>query len=142
MHHLSGKEKKELKNALPLGYEVDKKDKITRQGDLLYKDDEPYLIILEGKYLPHLKSLSKDALKRVEIDHGAVPFLLKGADMMRPGITFIDSGFDVDDVLVICDEVKKIPLGLGFALMNSEDMQKQENGKSIKVFHYFKDSYY
>ena len=142
MHHLSGKEKKQLRERLPQGYEVDKKDQITKKDNILYKDDKPFLIELEGKLMPHLKSLPDNAFKAVYVDHGAIPFLVKGADMMKPGIQKIEDGFEKGDIVIVRDEVKSKNLALGFALFNSEDMKKQESGKSVKIYHYFGDSYY
>ena len=136
MRYLSGKEKKELNTKIPQGYSIDKKDEITQKDEVLYKNKEPYLIELEGIFIPHLKSIkSENSLKEIHIDHGAIPFLLKGADMMRPGITFIDDDILEGEIIIIKDEVKKISLGIGRAIYNSEDMKNQEKGKSIIVEH-------
>jgi len=101
-----------------------------------------YLIIKKGTYLPHLKSLAEDSFKSVYIDKGAIPFLLNGADMMRPGIQKIEDGFKKGDIVIVRDENHNKALGVGFALFSSVDMQKQEKGKSLNIFHYFNDEHF
>ncbi len=142
MRYLSGKEKKVLSGKLPKGYNVDKKDEITQTSSILYKNSNSFLIIKNDIFLPHLKSVDENSYKSVYVDKGAIPFLLKGADMMRPGITKIEEGFIKGDIVIIKDENHNKNLGLGFALFNSEEMRKQDKGKSVEVYHYVSDEYY
>lgn len=143
MRFLSNKEKKSLSDLLPKGYEFSKKDDITEGSDgLIYKNKEKFLIVLDGKFLPHLKSVPEGCFKAVYVDRGAIPFVIKGADLMRPGIRVIDDGFEKDEIVLIKDEEHKKTIAVGFALFSSKDMQSQEKGKSVKVFHYVGDSFY
>ncbi len=142
VRHLSGKEKKQLKSLLPKGYDVDKKDEIVEKESVLFKNDTPLLIIKDKQYLPHMKSVNEDDYPCAYIDKGAIPFLLKGADMMRPGIQKIEGDFEENDIILIKDENHNKILGIGFALLDSKEMQKQEKGKSIAVYHFFNDEYY
>ena len=142
MRFLSGKDKKKLKEVLPTGYFIEKKDDIKEDNNILFKNSEKYLIIKKGTYLPHLKSLAEDSFKSVYIDKGAIPFLLNGADMMRPGIQKIEDGFKKGDIVIVRDENHNKALGVGFALFSSVDMQKQEKGKSLNIFHYFNDEHF
>ncbi len=147
MRFLSNKEKKELALKLPNGYEINKKDIIKEDGNLIYLDDDKFLIIdkidkKNNNYLPHLKSIPKEFYKIVKIDRGAIPFIIKGADLMRPGIRFIDDGINKDDIVMVVDEEHNKLLALGFSLFNSEEMKEQKTGKSIKIYHYFNDEFY
>jgi len=142
MRHLSGKEKKQLNADLPQGYEVDKKDEIIESDSILFKNKEPYLIIKGDKYLPHLKSVEELEYKTVFVDRGAIPFVLKGADLMRPGISIVDEGFSKDDIILIKDEEHKKTIAIGFALFDSVEMEEQEGGKAVKVYHFVGDEYY
>ncbi len=148
MRFLSGKEKKSLRDILPNGYELGKKENIVESGDLLLKNDEPYLIISERNkkvikgLIPHLKSVNSEDFKCVYVDHGAIPFLMKGADMMRPGIQIIDDGFDKGDVILVGDEKHKKILAVGEALFSSEEMRGMMNGKCVKVLHFLGDEFY
>jgi len=142
MRYLSNKEKKGLGDKIPTGYEINKKDELKQKDNLLYLGDEPFLIILDDKYLPHLKSLKEDCFKAVYVDHGAIPFILKGADLMRPGITKIEEGFKADDVILIKDEVHNKILACGIAMFDSNEMNEKTGGKVIKIYHYVSDEYY
>jgi len=142
MHYLSGKEKKQLNPKLPKGYNIDKKDNIYLKDSVLYKDDKPLFIIISEEYVPHLKSIPEGVFKSVYIDHGAVPFLMKGADMMRPGVSEIEEGFESGETILIKDEVHKKTLGVGCALFNSKDMKVKEGGKVVKVLHHMKDEFF
>lgn len=142
MRHLSGKEKKQINSELPQGYSIDKKDEIIENDSILFKNKEPYLIIKREKYLPHLKSVEGLDYKAVYVDRGAIPFVMKGADLMRPGISIVDSGFTKDEVILIKDEEHKKTIAIGFALFDSDEMNKQEGGKSVKVYHFVSDDFY
>ncbi len=142
MRFLSGKEKKELNEKLPKGYSVEKKDDIKEKNDLLYKNEEKYLIIKENKFLPHLKSINEKEYKAIYVDKGAIPFVIKGADIMRPGIRRIDENILKDEIVLIKDDTHSKTVAIGFAEFNSEDMKAQEKGKSVKIYHYVSDNYY
>lgn len=142
MRHLSGKEKKNLKILLPKGYDIDKKDEIIIRDEILLRNNEPYLIVKNNKYIPHLKSLNDEYYKSVYVDKGAIPHLLNGADMMRPGIQKIDDNIEKEDLILIRDENHNKILAVGESLYTSEELKCQEKGKSVKVLHYVSDEYY
>jgi len=143
MRFLSNKEKKELKEKLPNGYSFEKKDEITQKENIIYKNKEPFLLTLEKNiFLPHLKSLNSNAFKSVYVDKGAIPFIIKGADLMRPGIQKIEDNIEKDEVILIKDENHNKVLAVGFSLFNSEDLKKQDKGKSVNIVHYISDDFY
>lgn len=142
MRFLSGKEKKELSEKLPKGYVVEKKDDIKEKENMLYKNDIKFLIIKENRFLPHLKSINEKEYKSVYVDKGAIPFVIKGADVMRPGIRIIDENIQKGETILVKDETHKKTLAIGFAEHNSDEMQKQEKGKSVIIYHYVGDLYY
>lgn len=142
MRYLSNKEKKQLNQQLPKGYTIDKKDEIKEFNSTIYKGDSKLLIIKNKRYLPHLKSIDTSLYKCVYVDRGAIPFIAKGADLMRPGIRKIDNSFEKDDIVVVKEEEMNKTIALGIALLSSEEMEKQEKGKSLEIFHYVGDEYY
>jgi PUA domain protein len=145
MRHLSNKEKKELSTISPAGYIIGKKDEITDDGEIIYNNGEKMFIIIEKdkkgikKIIPHLKNLIDEDIPSVYVDHGAIPFLIKGADMMRPGIQKIET-FKKGDTILVRDEEHSKALAVGEALFDSEEMVKQEKGVSVKVLHFMGDS--
>lgn len=144
MRHLSGKEKKKINEILWEGYELGKKDEIIEDESVIYKNGDKFLIILERdkkiptKVIPHLRNLIEDPFSAVYIDAGAIPFLIKGADMMRPGIHKIEN-FEKGDLVLIKDLEHSKTLAIGEAIIDSEEMEKQDKGISVKVLHYMGD---
>jgi len=143
MRFLSNKEKKVLKEQLPFGYDFDKKDEITQRNKTIYKNKEVFLLTInKGEFLPHLKSIKDDTLKSVFVDRGAIPFIIKGADLMRPGIHKIDKEIKENEIISIKDENHNKILAIGTCLFNSKELELQEKGKSVKIIHYVGDEYY
>ena len=73
-------------------------------------------------------------MKPVVVDMGAVRFVVKGADIMRPGVVEL-SDFSKGDVVLIIDIDNRLPLALGVALYDSEDVELMKKGKVIKNIH-------
>lgn len=146
--HLSNKEKKEINKILVGEYTLNKKDEVTESDEILYKNKEKYLLIIEKnkkqilKVVPHLKSIIEAGIKSVYIDNGAIPFLIKGADMMRPGITEIEDEIIKDEIIFIRDAGHKKVLAVGIAVNDSIKMRAQEKGIAVKNIHYMGDKYY
>ena len=76
---------------------------------------------------------------RVVVDMGAVGFIVKGADIMAPGIVDADIQIKEGDFVWVCDEKHHKPLAVGKALMNGETMKVNQTGKAIKNIHYVGD---
>ena len=143
MRYLSNKEKKSLTEKLPKGYSIDKKDEITENENILLKNKEPFLIIKDKHtLLPHLKSIPENEYQAVYVDKGAIPFIIKGADLMRPGIQKIDTDISKGDIIMIKDENHNKTLALGISLFDSKELQQQEKGKSVEIFHFAGDNLY
>lgn len=143
MRHLSGKEKKELNLRLPKGYSITKKDEIKEYGNVFYLNDNPIIIEKEGKLIPHLKSIREyeNEFSYVTVDKGAIPFIAKGADLMKPGITNVKGEFEKGEIILIKDEIKLVPFALGYSLFSSEIMREKESGKVIEIKHFLGDKY-
>jgi PUA domain protein len=100
------------------------------------------LWVRDGKYIPLLSYLLKNNLpfKHVKIDVGAIKFVSNGADVMRPGVTYIDPNIQTDDIVSIQDSVHGRTLAVGKALFSAPDMQTMDKGKVIKTIHSLKDA--
>ncbi|MGM5484620.1 MAG: PUA domain-containing protein [Nanobdellota archaeon] len=122
---------------------IGKKSDVVEEGNLLKAEGKTLFIRPEDVWLPHLKLLQDNPrlLPRVIVDMGAVKFVVKGADIMRPGIK--ETGdFSKGDHIIVADETHGKPLAVGEALLSSEDMGEQEKGKSVKNLHYVGDEYW
>ena len=78
-------------------------------------------------------------MKEVNEQMGAIPFVTKGADVMRPGIKEIEAGIKKNEFIVIIDEKNKKPLAVGIALFDTEELEQMNSGKAIKNIHYLGD---
>ena len=134
---------KEVGKLIP-GLELSKKDNVVLVEDenkkFITVNKEPYFFYYEDKMVPTLKLLqTKDLLKKITVDMGAIKFVVNGADVMRPGITKIQESIEKNDFIVIVDENHQKPLAIGIALLSTEEMEKASSGKVIKNIHYVGD---
>lgn len=94
------------------------------------------------RYIPILSFLLRTPLsfKAVKVDKGAIPYVSNGADVMRPGIMFIDPTILQNDVIMIQDPVHGRVLAVGIALFDGKTMQAMDKGKVIKTVHALNDN--
>ncbi len=65
-----------------------KKDQVELKEDIYYKNKKASFFMLNNKPVPFLTIVHDiNPFPMVVIDMQAVPFIAKGADLMRPGIT-------------------------------------------------------
>lgn len=121
--------------------ELSKKDKVEINSDIIFVNGQPYFFYFNNIILPHLKKMlqSPDMLPKITVDMGAVKFVIGGADIMRPGIVFIDENIKKDDFCVIVDQNNKKPLAIGQALFSYDKMNSMKSGKVVKNVHYVGD---
>ena len=74
-----------------------------------------------------------------EVDHGAIPFLLNGADCMAAGIHNACDCIEEGDLIWIRDQQHGKPLAIGWAMMSAADMIVATSGKAVKSIHYVGD---
>jgi PUA domain protein len=76
---------------------------------------------------------------KVVVDEGAMPYIINGADVMKPGIVWADKGIKEGDFVYITVIGKKSPIAVGIALCDGEEMVRTGKGKAIKNIHHLKD---
>jgi PUA-domain protein len=105
---------------------------INDSTDFIMHDDK-LVFTLHGinKYQPNTNF--------VVVDMGAVGFIVKGADVMAPGVTDADPGIAKEDLVWVCDEKNRKALAVGVALMTGEEMKESKVGKAVKIVHYVGD---
>ena len=77
----------------------------------------------------------------VTVDMGAVKFVCKGANIMRPGITKF-SDFESGEIVCVIEESQNKFLAVGKAEISSKEAEDASNGEVIKNMHYISDDFW
>lgn len=140
---LRNKEVKELIKSINDTYgctELNKKDKVEIVDDVILVNNKSLFFYHEKRIVPTIKLLLQDNfLKKITVDMGAVPYAVKGADMMRPGVVKIDEGIEKNSIVSVIDEKHSKPIMIGLALFDSTEMSSIKTGKVVKNIHYIGD---
>ena len=107
---------------------------ITGDGLKILKVDEDYL-----PFLSEIKMLEK--FPTVTVDMGAVKFMCKGANLMRPGIKKFTE-FEKDQIVCIVEESQHKFLAVGKSLVSSSELETMEKGEIINNMHYISDRFW
>jgi PUA domain protein len=129
---------RELNETLPI--ELDKKDDVQIEENILLVNNEFYFFKHENRWIPSVRLLLEqpDILPHLVVDIGAVRFVANGADIMRPGIIDIPDGNE-GHIVAIVDENNRKPFAVGKYNLDSETMRSQENGSVVANVHYVGD---
>ncbi len=94
----------------------------------------------KDKLYPSLKTILDYNIKlpQIYLDLGAIPFITKGADLMRPGVKDLDN-FEKDTLIILKDATHKKELALGIAEYSSNEIKTMDKGKVVKTIHYIGD---
>lgn len=99
------------------------------------KDGIPVLLDVDGRLLPSIFTAEAQGYPRVVVDMGAVQPIVRGADVMAPGIRAVSAAMKPGDVLAVAEESKGRVIAVGVALMDGGSLFKVRRGKALKVLH-------
>lgn len=99
----------------------------------------------EGLYFPSLRLVHQypDIAPMIQVDRGAIKFVLSGANIMCPGLT--SSGGNVceeiesEKVVTIMAEDKQHALAIGLTKMSGKDIKNINKGIAVETMHYLND---
>ncbi|KAF9585714.1 Malignant T-cell-amplified sequence 1 [Lunasporangiospora selenospora] len=100
----------------------------------------------EGPYFPTLRLLHKypNMLPRLQVDRGAIKFVLAGANIMCPGLTSKGARMEVsvpaESMVAITAEGKNEILAVGLTKMSTEDIRCVNKGIGVETAHSLNDS--
>jgi len=101
---------------------------------------KPLLAKIEGELVPTLVFSEYFAVApRIVVDMGAVPYVCKGANIMRPGIRQFIGSFEKGDFVFVVDEKYAKPLAVGKMLCCRDDAERTTKGSVVKNAHYVGD---
>ena len=107
---------------------------ITGKGIKILKIDEEYV-----PFLSETETLEK--FPYVMVDMGAIKFMCKGANVMRPGIKN-HSNFEKDKIVCIIEESQHKFLAVGKSVVSSSEIDQMEKGEVVKNLHYISDKFW
>ncbi len=107
---------------------------ITGNGIKILKIDEDYL-----PFLSETDMLEK--FPNVMVDMGAVKFMCKGANVMRPGIKKFTE-FEKDKLVCIVEESRHKFLAVGKSRVSSSELESMDKGEVVKNMHYISDKFW
>lgn len=100
------------------------------------------ILKINKEYIPFLSETGiLEKFPCVMVDMGAVKFMCKGANVMRPGIKNY-SNFEKDKIVCIIEESQHKFLAVGKSLVSSQEIEKMEKGEVIKNIHYISDKFW
>ncbi|KAK6199519.1 PUA-like domain-containing protein, partial [Scheffersomyces amazonensis] len=109
-------------------------------------NDEVVLFQHFDDLIPHLKVVHKfpEAFPRVQVDRGAIKFVLSGANIMCPGLTSAgaklpEENMEVDSIVAVYAEGKETALAIGKLVMSIDDIKTKNKGIGIELLHYLGD---
>ena len=109
-------------------------DKVAKTVEVKDENGKRFVFLTLRGFLEH-----PSAAKWVEVDHGAIPFLMNGADCMVAGVQAADESITEGDLVWIRDMTHKKPLAIGWSVMDGNEMASATKGKGIKTLHWVGD---
>ena len=107
---------------------------ITGEGIKILKINDDYL-----PFLSETDTLEK--FPNVMVDTGAIKFMCKGANVMRPGIKKFTE-FEKDKIVCIVEESHHKFLAVGKSMVSSSELENMEKGEVVKNLHYISDKFW
>ncbi|KAK0589896.1 hypothetical protein LWI29_019883 [Acer saccharum] len=101
--------------------------------------------IRDGPYMPTLRLLHQypTIMKKLQVDRGAIKFVLAGANIMCPGLTSpggaLDDEVEAETPVAIMAEGKQNALAIGFTKMSAKDIKTINKGIGVDNMHYLND---
>jgi len=101
----------------------------------------PLIMEYGGWIFPTLKGAIERPFpqRRVSVDAGAIPYVVNGADIMRPGITNVTPDVRAQAPVQVVDDRHGKPLAIALALLDAPQIIASISGKMCKKVHFVGD---
>jgi PUA domain protein len=112
---------------------------------LVHKGEAVFFSSKNGPFLPTLRLVHQfpEMLPKLQVDRGAIPFVLKGAPIMAVGITSkggnIPQELDAKVPVMIVAEGKENAISVGLTAMSTADMKSGKSGAGVENVHFMGD---
>ena len=99
------------------------------------------LVRNEDSLFPFLQdSDTLSSIPKLIVDKGAIPFVCKGANIMRPGIKTISGDFPLNSIVVISEDEHNQNLAVGKSLHSSDELLDLSKGMVVQNLHFVGDN--
>jgi len=123
------------------------------QVEILEPDENTKFVVIDGRftfvsgggndYLPFVGSSEAVGLfPSVSIDEGALKYIIKGADVMRPGISKYDQWGEAGKLVVVREDKKGRAAAIGRTAVTSAEMAELKKGNCVKNLHHVGDKFW
>jgi len=113
---------------------------LEKDYEVLIINDLPLIVFKKDHsiFFPYIESCDFFDSPSVTVDRGALPYILRGADVMAPGIISFSKFKTNDIVFVRCKGVPRV-VAIAKALVGSEQLSNMKKGKILENLHYVGD---
>lgn len=104
-----------------------------------------FFSVRDGPFIPTLKLLHQypSVMPKMQVDRGAVKYVLNGADIMCPGFTSPGGALPVpieaEKPVAIYAEGKQHAMGVGLTKMSTEQIRTLNKGIAVESYHFLMD---
>jgi len=109
---------------------------------LFLVDRKPLLMKSGGWVFPTVKGAIERPFpeRTIVVDMGAVPFVAKGADVMRPGIVSVTDDIRKGSPAIVVEERHRKALAVVVTLLDAPAIRAETKGKMAKAVHHVGDA--
>ena len=127
------------------------------QVEILEPDAQTSFVTIDGRYtfvvqtdqagaksyIPYVGSAEAVGLfPSVAIDEGALKYIIKGADVMRPGISKYDDWGEAGRLVVVREDKKGRAAAVGRTTVASSEMAELKKGNCVRNLHHAGDRFW
>ncbi len=103
----------------------------------------PTFLMIEDVFVPFLNEKGLvERLPKVIVDMGAVPHIVKGANVMRPGIVEIKGDLMKGGLVSVVDEKHNKAIAVGLWEVEPEEFETMKKGVVVRTLHYVGDEFW
>ncbi len=124
-------------------FEHERVELVETTGDvqIFLINKKPLLMEFRDLVFPTLRGALEHPFpeRRVVVDQGAVPFVVNGADVMRPGVISVSDDVVENKPVQVVEERHGKPIAIALALYNASSIIESRSGKMCKTVHWVGD---
>ncbi|MDD1719199.1 MAG: RNA-binding protein [Methanoregulaceae archaeon] len=108
---------------------------------LYLSERKPVLMEGDGILFPTIRGALEHPFpeRKIVVDAGAVPYVVNGADVMRPGVVLVTDDVQAGKPVQIAEERHGKVIATGIALFGADEIRAMKTGKVCRNLHHVGD---